>query len=184
MITVGIPSYDHLSTETVISLVNLIYNAKQQLHFVFFQGLYIDHNRNMIVEKAIEAGSTHLMFIDADMQFPSDGIDKLLAHNKNIIGGYYNTRRGNSPIKFRENGKFITKEIPKEPFQAWTVPTGFMLIKLDCLNKLRKPYFATLTHSDGTMGEDVYFCKEANEQGLEVWCDPTIKIGHVGKYIY
>jgi hypothetical protein len=34
------------------------------------------------------------------------------------------------------------------------------------------------------IGEDVNFCKRANEMGLEVWCDPTIRIGHIGEYLY
>lgn len=59
-------------------------------------------------------------------------------------------------------------------------PTGFMLIKLDSLKKLERPYFKA---EDG-VGEDVFFCRKARKSGLSVFCDPTIEIGHIGEKVY
>jgi glycosyltransferase involved in cell wall biosynthesis len=185
VITIGIPSYDHIKTETVISLLAIATTSKLPLHFVLNQGLYIDYNRNQIVDMAIANGSECLMFIDSDISFPPDGIQRLLDHDKDIIGGYYNTRRGNNPVRvFDEAGNVVIRDIPSEPFQCAVLPTGFMLIQLSCLAKLQRPYFNTITHTKGTIGEDVVFCKAATDAGLEIWCDPTIPLGHVGKKIY
>ena len=185
MITVGIPSYDHIKTECVLSLVRMITQTSLPLHFIFNQSLYIDYNRNQIVDEAVKNGSTHLMFIDSDIQFPVDGIDKLLAHDKEIVGGYYNTRRGNNPVMvLGENGSLEPSSVSDRPFRCIILPTGFMLIKLSTLDKLHKPYFAVITHEKGTVGEDVSFCRKAAEAGVEIWCDPTIPLGHVGKKVY
>jgi hypothetical protein len=185
MITVGIPSYDHIKTECVLSVVNLITRSDLKLHFVFNQSLYIDYNRNQLVEAARQNGSTHLMFIDSDIQFPPDGIARLLAHDKAVVGGYYNTRRGNNPIRFLDDdGNVIVKDIPETLFKCHVLPTGFMLIRMDTFDALSKPYFATITHEQGTIGEDVAFCRWVADAGIEIWCDPTIKLGHVGKHIY
>lgn len=185
MITVGIPSYDHIKTECVMSLVALAMNSDLPLHFVFNQGIYIDYNRNQLVTAAIENGSTHLMFIDSDIAFPTDGISRLLAHDKDIVGGYYNTRRGNIPVRILKDGHITVPDtVPSEMFRCHVLPTGFMLIRLAALEKLAPPYFATITHTKGTIGEDVVFCKNATDAGIEIYCDPTIKLGHVGKKIY
>jgi hypothetical protein len=185
MITVGIPSYDHIKTECVLSLVRMIPQTKLPLHFIFNQSLYIDYNRNQIVDEAIKAGSSHLMFIDSDIQFPHDGIERLLTHDKDIVGGYYNTRRGNNPVKVMgHDGKLYPADITNGIFECHVLPTGFMLIKLEALKKMVRPYFQTVTHENGTIGEDVVFCKRATDAGLTIWCDATIPLGHVGKHIF
>ena len=33
-------------------------------------------------------------------------------------------------------------------------------------------------------GEDIAFCMRAKELGAELWCDSTIKCGHVGMAVY
>ena len=185
MITVGIPSYDHIKTECVISLLQLQALSNLPLQFFLNQSLYIDYNRNQLVDVAIKNGSTHLMFIDSDIQFPADGIERLLAHDKDIVGGYYNTRRGNNPIRVKDNaGRLVTPELPTHLFECHVLPTGFMLIRLDALNKIQRPYFQTITHEGGTIGEDVVFCKKATDAGLSIFCDPSIPLGHVGKHIF
>ena len=185
MITVGIPSYDHIKTECVLSIVKMIPRTSLQLHFVFNQSLYIDYNRNQLVDAALANGSSHLMFIDSDIQFPVDGIERLLAHDKDIVGGYYNTRRGNNPIRVKDTaGRLVTPDLPTHLFECHVLPTGFMLIRLPALSSLQKPYFQTITHEGGTIGEDVVFCKKASDAGLQIWCDPTIPLGHVGKHIF
>src|SRR3990167_4683766 len=179
LVTIGVPSYNHITTETVISLLN--FQATSKLPFVFFlnQSLYIDFSRNQLVDVALHNGSTHLMFIDSDIQFPPDGIERLLAHDKDVVGGYYNTRRGNNPIKvFSEDGTLTTPVMDGKMFQCAVLPTGFMLIKLDALSKVPRPYFQTITHEQGTIGEDVVFCKHATDAGIQIYCDPSIPLGH------
>jgi GT2 family glycosyltransferase len=53
---------------------------------------------------------------------------------------------------------------------------------MEVFEKLEKPYF-TLDESRPAM-EDVVICEKAREAGYDIWCDPTIKIGHIGTYIY
>lgn len=185
LITVGIPSYDHIKTETVISLLQLQATTDLQLRFFLNQSLYIDYNRNQLVDVALQNGSSHLMFIDSDISFPPDGVARLLAHDKDIVGGYYNTRRGNNPIRVKgPEGLIAPDPMPTSMFQCIVLPTGFMLIKLECLKRLSRPYFAVITHEKGTIGEDVFFCRQAAEAGIEVWVDPTIHLGHIGKKVY
>lgn len=163
---------------------------------ILFQiGGYVDLNRNKIIDTALKNKASHVMFIDADMTFPEDGILKLLNQKKPIIGGNYNVRldpyskSGTGPVtKMKVDNEVVSmlaKDFPTEPFQCYAIATGFMLIDLSILKKMDKPYFrAWIDANENHYTEDVQFCHDANEAGFEVWCDPTIKIGHIGSTVY
>ena len=60
-----------------------------------------------------------------------------------------------------------------------------MLIKLDIFKKLKKPYFVEWETEDGIhTTEDIEFCKRANDAGIDIYCDPSFKIGHIGSTAY
>ena len=48
---------------------------------------------------------------------------------------------------------------------------------------MQKPYF-DFNYKGKEVGEGVYFCLKAKDAGYEIWCDPTMDIGHIGEYIY
>jgi hypothetical protein len=58
---------------------------------------------------------------------------------------------------------------------------------MSVFDKIDQPYFfykEPKSKEDDGMGEDVWFCEKVNEAGMEVWCDPTVEVSHVGEYIY
>jgi GT2 family glycosyltransferase len=189
-ITIGVLSQGILKTEMASSLIMAISATVVPLYLVFYQGAYIHDNRNQVIGAAIKEGSSHVMFIDSDQTFPENGITTLLDRDKDIIGGCYNRRSFplQTTVQASVDGgpaHFLKPdEIPKEPFRCTVVPAGFMLIKMEALKKIAPPYFSFDPFEGRLVGEDVYFCRKANISGVEVWCDPTIKIGHVGDYIY
>lgn len=191
LISIGISTYGEIKIETMLCLLHAIEKLGDvKLHLNFRKGLYIHDNRNYIVEEAIKAGATHLMFIDTDVTFEPEGIVKLLKDDKDIVGGMYNMKSLplTTTVKFtNDKGEFVKADansIPKTLFKCHAVATGFMLIKLSCLNKLKKPYFDFGNYKGELMGEDIYFCDKAVKAGIEVWCNPTIRIGHIGEYLY
>jgi hypothetical protein len=54
------------------------------------------------------------------------------------------------------------------------------------VKRVKKPWFDLTFNEDDTMeyGEDIWFCKQINESGFEVWVDPTIRTGHIGTHIF
>ena len=36
---------------------------------------------------------------------------------------------------------------------------------------------------DPKLGEDLAFCQRARASGSQIWCDPTVRIGHVAKIV-
>lgn len=197
-ITIGICTGGTVRTETLVDLVGTLYNLGFngiQPNLLAQIGGYVDVNRNQIVDSAIKNNSTHIMFIDNDMKFPDDGVARLLKHDKDIVAANYNVRLdptsgvlSGPTVKMLVDGKpvsMLTKDFPTELFKCYAVATGFTLIKTDVFKKLEKPYFEAWQDDKGIhYTEDIDFCRKAGEAGIEVWCDPTIKLGHIGSYTY
>lgn len=187
-IMIGIPTLDTIKTETMISLFGasamIQYPAQLHVH----KGCYVHDSRNKIADYAIENGATHVMFVDSDMQFPADGIQRLIERERDVVGGLYFRRQAPHlpTINVVEDGKLI---IPKTfnrqtLFPIYAVATGFLLVRTSVFKKLEPPYFYFGQFNGKEIGEDVYFCKKVNEAGITIYCDPTIPIGHVGEYVY
>lgn len=80
----------------------------------------------------------------------------------------------------------------RTPFMCRAVGGGLLLIKMEVFDKIPRPWFFFQPEINddvknvkmGAIGEDVWFCDRAWENGIEVWCDPTIDIKHVGVKYY
>lgn len=186
-LTVATPCHDSFKPHTVVSLVHLIGAQKVPVRFDVAQGSFIHQNREKLMERAVSVGSTHLCFIDTDMVFPSDTIDRLARVKKDIVGVNANlkTHPPVSTVKRLDQAPGTLVELTEtEPFEVRAVGTGIMLIDLSKTKELPRPWFAISEDENGPVGEDVYFCDLARKNGLEVWCDPTIPVQHVGDYLY
>jgi hypothetical protein len=118
-------------------------------------------------------------------------LTKLLAHDKPIVGAAYHYRRLplETTVKIAgADGKLTAvpaDEIPTEPFRCYAVGTGLMLVQLSVFDKLPQPWFFFRHSGEGLeTGEDVWFCEQAAKAGLEVWCDPTLRVRHLGQYAF
>lgn len=195
-LVVGICTGGTIRAETLVSLITNIYNLGAegiQASLLVQIGGYVDVNRNKIVESAVNGGATHLMFIDNDMIFPDDAIFKLLKHNKDIVGANYNVRldptssdRSGPTVKMLVKGKPVSAtELPDKLFKCYALGTGFLMIKTKVFSKMKAPHFEAFIDKTGRHNtEDVEFCKRAGKAGFKVWCDPEIKMGHIGSAVY
>jgi len=162
-------------------------------------GPVLDFNRNFVCKMALEHSATHVCFIDTDMVFPSDTINRLLEISKPVVG--VASRKKKLPRQYTIEVDEATgarpiadSELPAAPFcriggSPILVGTGIMLIDLQTINTaLAKPWFKFETFWNdkevGYTGEDLYFCRKTWAAGLEVWCDPTINVKHIGDFEY
>lgn len=189
-VVIGIPANGEMKVMTACCLVmatNLLRVVGHDIELGYSPGPYTHWNREHLVQGAIEANGDYLMFIDTDVTFPPESIAQLVHHNVDIVGGMYNLKQPEpmSTIKLWNDDRTAFaaangEVIPTELFQVAALPTGFMLIRLSCLEKMEFPYFPC----EFGMGEDVAFCVNAQKAGIDVWCDPTIEIKHIGDYAY
>lgn len=184
---IGLASYGDMKVQTALCLAMAIKVTPGELTFSVRRGPYTHWNREALVEDALAQECSHLMFVDTDMTFPRDGFLRLMAQDKDVIGGFYNMKTipPVATIKMLgEDGKMVegVQEIPGQSFQCAAIGTGFMLVNLERLqaSDFAPPYF----YCENGEGEDVYFCRRCRESDLEVWCDPTIELQHLGEYAY
>jgi GT2 family glycosyltransferase len=198
-ITLAICTNREVKAKTVAALLELVaYSKDIDFHIlVASRGFTIAENRNYCVIQAQRALSDYLLFVDDDMTFPKDTLEKLLANGKQIVGvnSYSRCLPPSSTVGLMDkNGEYMHPDyhpsfalkIPDELFKAYFVGTGVMLIDMKVFDAIATPYFAFSVDEHGQVanGEDGSFCDKAKKVGIDVWCDPTIAVGHLGEYEY
>lgn len=187
-IFIGMPCNRSVKPKTVESIVNMVARGGHEFKIVIAtEGYTIAENRSYLVAQA--KGYDYLLFIDDDMIFPPDTLEKLLAHKKEIVG-VLSFSRMNPPVctvEFLDNN---LQPSEKELFEVKTVGAGVLLIDMmifnSPVNPMDKPYFSFEIYDFGMtkMGEDAWFCRQAKNKGRQIWCDPTIKVKHIGDCLY
>ena len=185
-ICIGLPSGGLIRAETVACLVDAVLHTPSVIFNLQVQiGSLVHENREEIARKALAQKATYLMFIDSDIIFPANAVSILLSRKKPIIGVNYNYRRlpAASTVKLLSHK---TSQNPLEPFQVRAVGLGFTLIQTQVFEQIPRPwfFFKPGQKSGEFVGEDVWFCERAREHGVKVWCDPTVKVGHIGTWVY
>lgn len=195
LVFIGIASGGTVQTETVANLfpaLKTLADNNIEYAIAFQNGGYKPFNVNYLIKTAQEAGASHYMSIDCDMVFPHSGILRLLDSDKDIIGANYNQRytpqynERLATIKLSDDkGGFINvnaDDVPRTMFKCAALGLGFTLIKMSVFDKLDKPYFNTYESPEtGEFHtEDIEFCIKATKAGFDIWCNPTISMGHIG----
>src|SRR5438552_5615559 len=103
-----------MRAQTAFSLITAILHISPMppVQMLLILGCYIHINRNKMVEQARREGCSHLLFVDTDVIFGPDAINKLIAADKDIVGGRYNKR--GFPITSTVPGDFT--ELTSVPF--------------------------------------------------------------------
>jgi hypothetical protein len=142
----------------------------------------IDLMRNSIVAEAQQKKCSHLLFLDTDMIYPQDTIQKLLDHNLDIVGALTFKRYPPfNPILYvgKKYKLQYMYPYPEGLVELTATGTGCLLINMKVFNKLEKPYFE-FSHNEGKpVGEDIGFCYKAGDAGFDVHVDTTIKTIHI-----
>lgn len=196
-ITIAICTNREVKAKTVASLLELVnYSKAIDFHIlVANRGYHIGENRNYCVVQAQKNQSDYLFFVDDDMTFNKDVLERLLTHNKEVIGvnSYSRCLPPSSTVGLMDKeGKYmhpdkhsaIEMRIPDELFKCYFVGAGIMLIDMKVFEKIEKPYFTFTSDENGMIvnGEDGSFCDKTKRAGMDIWCDPSVFVGHLGEY--
>jgi len=199
-VAISIPARGQMEVTTAFDLTRMAaYMAVKKnidLNVYTSQGTLIFDQRNSLVHTAVVEKCDYILFIDADMRFPKNTLERLLAHKKDIIGVNATTRMMPPKptarnIQINEDGSvdwlevFSNKE--KGIGKVDAIGCGVMLIKTSCLKNIPQPYFYFEQLLKGKLlGEDIYFCIKAKDAGIDTWVDHdlSMEIGHVGSYTY
>jgi len=161
----------------------------------------VNRARNSCAAKFLAGDATHLMFVDADIHFNPTDIVKLVAHDKDIVGGIYPQKT--LPPKMVVN-TLDNARTEGDLIEVGTLGTGFMLIKRGVFDRMidagtqkytdsiglskaednhQYDFFNCTIDSQGRyLTEDWSFCRKWRELGGAIWADTTIALAHVGYY--
>lgn len=191
-VMIAIPSMDQVPAQFAASLATL---RKQENTIVAFQISSLVYTaRNELAAMAIKMGADFVLWLDSDMVFEPDTLERLMQdYNEkkgDIISGVYFRRVPPfKPVLHRhfsinENGAEFDEpeDIPDEIFDIEGCGFGCVLMPVevlfDVMGKYGKPFDPI-----GGNGEDLSFCWRARECGYKIVCDPRISLGHVGHQI-
>lgn len=166
----------------------------------------IPRGRNNLVAKFLaNEQATHLMWVDADINFEPQSVLRMINHDVDIVCGLYPSK--GLPIKYVMN-TVPNPAINGSLVEVSTAGTGFMLIKRGLIEELiaampelkykdnlnfgamyeKHMYalFDTMIDEHGNyLSEDWTFCKRIREVlHKPVWVDTTVELDHIGTYTF
>lgn len=141
-----------------------------------------------------------IIFIDSDMVWKVEDIDRLIKSEYDVVAGLYTLSDGKtiSAIK-KDSDIFITKKELnkiKNPFPIKSAGLGFVACTYEILSQVEYPWFFNIDdmvfnenenkYLPITVGEDIAFFAKLSMLGdkYKIMADPLIKVGHEKSTIY
>lgn len=193
-ILIAIPTAKYIEVDTFKSIFDLQIPEGYEVDFQYFYGYNIEQIRNLIVNYVLNNGYDYLFSVDSDIVMPSDTLEKMLGHDKDMVTGLYIQRiEGTHTVEVYMPNKtggltHIPYNLLKDKGLVEVAGCGFgcVLVKRRVFEGLEYPHFlyrSALDHKN-TFSEDVYFCRQATNAGFTIWADTTILCDHVGQTVF
>ena len=203
-VMVAVPTHDQMPALSAYDLAQMMaflganYVGEDRpisaISLTFCTGTYVHTAREQLARMAVEAGADYVLWVDADMRFPKDALIRLLKHRKDIVGINY-SNRGVPPgfvaiktIKPAERLVTGPDSTGLEPVEA--LGFGLTLMRGSVLRRIaekhRRMFWYDENEDGGLVGEDVYFCKLARQEGFDIHVDHDLSkaCAHVGVFEY
>ena len=210
-IFVATPCYGSWLSEdyfhSILDLQNLCReeNIALRIQTLGQESLVTRARNNLVAKGMANPTATHLMFIDADIGFETLDVYKLIASDKDVIGGLYPKK--NYPVQY------VINTIPGEEQQesgiqeVHDIGTGFLLIKRHVIEMMFQRYtdlkyknslnldtkfepfmyalFDTWLLPDGNyLSEDYTFCKRWKDMGGKIFAHNDVRLRHSGYHTF
>lgn len=194
---IAMPCMDMLHTDFCRSLLSL--EIFGEVQYTFAQSSLIYDARNKLCSVAEEGGFDRVLWLDSDMIVPPSMFKRMHEHldmGKDFISGIYFGRKPPfGPNIYKRcwhsyETRFPTPHVdpfedyPRDSlFQIGACGFGAVMTSVKLLRAVVETYGSPFAPVAG-FGEDIAFCIRAKELGTELWCDSSIKCGHVGMAVY
>jgi len=148
-------------------------------------------SRNILRQKALEGGYDYLLSLEQDVIPPRNVIEKLLSNCKQITTGIYfkpgmyENHREPIALVWVKSKNDQTKAVPVRSdiingdnlIKVDLCGLGCVLISHNALEKIKFRYDL----KDCPATDDIFFCKDAEKEGFEIYADTSIKCRHLLK---
>ena len=191
---VAIPCMDQTSTLFDQCLDNLI--PVGEISKTRNPGSLVYISRNSLSEVAIREGLDYVLWIDSDMVFEPDLMQRLMKRMDegcDIVAPLFFRRRAPfSPVIYKTIKLGITpdeniingySDYPKDSlFEVDACGFGCVMMRVSVLEKVLNEQKALFTPY-AQFGEDLSFCLRARRSGFKIYCDSSIKVGHISQTV-
>ena len=194
---IAVPCHDMVHADFTRCLMEL--DRPEGTGFAMITGTLIYTARTLIANKAVELGFDRVLWLDADMTFMSDTLIRLAKdmddNDLDMVCGIYFTRK--SPVlpgihshlhwRIKEDGWVDTDcrcfiDYPEDSlFEIACCGFGCVMTSTRLLKAMNDKYGSPFYPLMG-MGEDTTFCWRATQNGFKIFCDSSVKVGHIGLY--
>lgn len=182
---IAIPTTDYIPADFVKSLAKLqqelgrrgiAYDVEVQ------SGTLVYIARNRLANKAINEKYTHVLWIDSDMVFGEKVYEDLMEVGKEMVCGAFVSRRPPyGPCIYtsiEQNAIEKVKDFGIRPFRVDGCGFALVLTNVELLQAVTQK-FGTCFQPTDYYGEDLAFCWRVKQLGREIWCEPTVRPGHI-----
>jgi len=163
----------------------------------------IDFGRSILASQAIADGFEEIMWIDSDVGFNPDDVDKLRGHDLPICCGLYAKKNGQGfACSFLPETRRVTFGNGGGLREVLYAGFGFVYTRKEVYEKIKEtsqlpecnqrfgapmtPWFFPELATDGPgrwyLAEDYAFCHRVRQCGYKVIADTTIRLTHVGRH--
>lgn len=192
---IALPCMDMVHTVFMKSLMGM--NRVGQTGFAFSCSSLVYDARNTLAKQAVTEGYDRVLWLDSDMDFEPDLLEKLSAdmdEGRELVSGLYFKRKAPiKPVIYKEMGMLKNEDgdgvtpvaIPYEDYPQDSIfpiagcGFGGCLVTVDLIKRVGDKFGLPFSPIMG-FGEDLSFCIRATELGAELFCDSRVKMGHVG----
>lgn len=196
-VALAVPSHDHLHANFAMALASLMFYCGLKdipVGLVNAKGSLVQKNRNNAVAWAQANDCEAILFVDSDLTFPPQVLERLLAHERDIVGATY--ARRTPPHSNLAKPKGGRAGVVNGLVEVDALPTGCLLIRMGVFEKLVRPYFRCGAVAEGETweglsgpmdtGEDYNFCIAARRAGFSIWMDTELsfELVHWGEIGY
>lgn len=174
--------------------------------WLFASDSLVPRVRNNMAATFLGTDYRKLLWIDADIRFQPEDVAKLWNLDAEVCCAAYPMKRPDAPLSAWVGGRLV-KDMDNLPVPVPVdyAGTGFMMIDRSVFERMRADT-PEIEHREGNPGtpgtrkcwaffdcgvvdgvylsEDYWFCRKWREMGGEILLDPTIRLGHVGAFVY
>jgi hypothetical protein len=164
-------------------------DKSQRLSIVNVKSSMLPQNREQAAEKALEIGATHMLWLDTDMVFPANLVERLLAHKQKFVAA--NCAMKELPPKATAidlEGERVDSRGNGGLTRVQHVGLAVALLDAGLFADLPKPWFpfVWMDELQAYCGEDVAFCRRLLEKDVRLLVDNDLsrEVFHIGSYRY
>lgn len=153
--------------------------------------------RNEMTASFLKTSHTHMMWLDADIEFDPEDVAKIWQMDADVgVGIYCMKKKAEQWYAAWIDGKLV-KDLDQfsGPVEVDYAGTGFMMIRRNVIEALVEksgsyegpmgttPALYMTPIEDGVfLSEDYFFCKRAREAGFKIMADPSVRLIHWGQF--